>query len=164
MGCETVDISKTEKPSKGIAAILKTPYVDAAVECVGSRPTDTALMQMRRRRKCLSTTRSKSRGWPEKLRFPVSICPKLSTPATRIPREAYTSSLGLAWVKGHFFGTGQCPAMRYNREFVEAILDDRIHPGKALNVTFISLDEAPQAYRNFDKECPGNSSLTRTIL
>jgi glutathione-independent formaldehyde dehydrogenase len=34
---------------------------------------------------------------------------------------------------------------------MEAILNDRIHPGKAVNVTFISLDQAPQSYQEFDQ-------------
>ncbi len=58
---------------------------------------------------------------------------------------------GLAWVKGHAIWGGQCPVMRYNRELMEAILHDRIHPGQFLNVTLISLDQAAQAYRDFDK-------------
>jgi glutathione-independent formaldehyde dehydrogenase len=61
---------------------------------------------------------------------------------------------GLAWVKGQSIWGGQCPVMKYHRELMEAILHDRINPGKHLNVTLISLDQAPQAYKDFDKGAP----------
>ena len=32
-----------------------------------------------------------------------------------------------------------------------AILYDKVHPAKAVNATIISLDEAPQGYKDFDK-------------
>ena len=47
--------------------------------------------------------------------------------------------------------TGQCPVMKYNRQLMMAILHDKIHIAKAVNVTMISLDEAPQGYKDFDK-------------
>jgi glutathione-independent formaldehyde dehydrogenase len=41
--------------------------------------------------------------------------------------------------------------MRYNRQLMQAILHDKIQVAKAVNVTMISLDEAPQGYKDFDK-------------
>jgi glutathione-independent formaldehyde dehydrogenase len=32
-----------------------------------------------------------------------------------------------------------------------AILHEKCHPAKAVNVTMISLDEAPQGYKDFDR-------------
>jgi glutathione-independent formaldehyde dehydrogenase len=34
---------------------------------------------------------------------------------------------------------------------MKAILHEKVHPAKAVNVTMISLDEAPQGYRDFDQ-------------
>jgi glutathione-independent formaldehyde dehydrogenase len=59
--------------------------------------------------------------------------------------------IGLGWAKSHTFATGQCPVMRYNRQLMQAILHDKIQVAKAVNVTMISLDEAPQGYKDFDK-------------
>src|SRR6266513_1167893 len=59
--------------------------------------------------------------------------------------------LGLGWAKSHSFTTGQCPVMRYHRELMEAILNDRVQIAKAVNATVITLDEAPQGYQDFDK-------------
>ena len=59
--------------------------------------------------------------------------------------------IGLGWAKSHTFATGQCPVIRYNRQLMQAILHDKIQIAKAVNVTTISLDEAPQGYKDFDK-------------
>ena len=49
------------------------------------------------------------------------------------------------------FFTGQTPVLKYNRQLMNAILYDKIQIAKAVNVTVISLDEAPKGYANFDK-------------
>lgn len=59
--------------------------------------------------------------------------------------------LGLGWSKSHFFYTGQCPVMKYHRQLARAIMYDRIKPAKAVNVTVIDLEAAPQGYQDFDK-------------
>ena len=41
--------------------------------------------------------------------------------------------------------------MKYNRQLMMAILHDKIHIAKAVNATVISLDDAPQGYKDFDK-------------
>jgi glutathione-independent formaldehyde dehydrogenase len=41
--------------------------------------------------------------------------------------------------------------LRYNRQLMQAILYDKVHPAKACNVEVISLDQAPQGYVDFDK-------------
>ena len=52
--------------------------------------------------------------------------------------------IGLGWAKSHYFMTGQCPVMKYNRQLMMAILHDKIQVAKAVNVTVITLDEGPQ--------------------
>ena len=59
--------------------------------------------------------------------------------------------IGLGWAKSHFFMTGQCPVMKYNRSLMMAILHNKINVAKAVNVTVITLDEGPQGYKDFDK-------------
>ena len=54
--------------------------------------------------------------------------------------------IGLGWAKSHSFVTGQCPVMRYHRPLMQAILHGKTEPAKAVNVTVITLDEAPQGY------------------
>ena len=59
--------------------------------------------------------------------------------------------IGLGWAKSHYFATGQCPVMRYNRQLMMAILHDKIDVGKCVNVKMITLDQGPQGYKDFDK-------------
>ena len=59
--------------------------------------------------------------------------------------------IGLGWAKSHTFTTGQCPVLKYNRQLMMAILHDKIKIAKAVNVTTITLDEAPQGYKDFDR-------------
>jgi len=59
--------------------------------------------------------------------------------------------IGLGWAKSHSFATGQTPTMKYNRRLMMAILHDKTQIAKAVNVTFIQLDQAPQGYKDFDK-------------
>jgi glutathione-independent formaldehyde dehydrogenase len=59
--------------------------------------------------------------------------------------------IGLGWAKSHTLSTGQCPVMKYNRALMMAILHDKVQVAKAVNVTVISLDDAPQGYKDFDK-------------
>jgi glutathione-independent formaldehyde dehydrogenase len=41
--------------------------------------------------------------------------------------------------------------MKYHRGLMQAIMYDRIQIAKAVNATLITLDEAPQGYKDFDK-------------
>jgi glutathione-independent formaldehyde dehydrogenase len=54
----------------------------------------------------------------------------------------------------HPASTGQTPVMKYNRELMLAILNDRISIAKAVNVEVIPLEKAPEAYQAFDAGVP----------
>ena len=41
--------------------------------------------------------------------------------------------------------------MRYHRQLMNAILHDRVQIARAVNATVISLEQAPEAYKEFDK-------------
>ena len=41
--------------------------------------------------------------------------------------------------------------MRYHRQLMMAILNDKVQIAKAVNATVISLEEAPKGYVDFDK-------------
>jgi glutathione-independent formaldehyde dehydrogenase len=59
--------------------------------------------------------------------------------------------IGLGWAKSHAFFTGQCPVMKYHRQLMQAILYDKIQIAKAVNVQVISLEEAQNGYKDFDR-------------
>ena len=41
--------------------------------------------------------------------------------------------------------------MRYHRQLMNAILNERCQIAKAVNATVIPLDQAPEGYRSFDQ-------------
>jgi glutathione-independent formaldehyde dehydrogenase len=149
-GCETVDISKGDIPEQ-IAQILGEPEVDAAVDCVGFE--------------------ARGHGAGAGSESPATVLNSIMTVARAgaslgipglyvtgdpggVDDDAKVGSLkiriGLGWAKSHHFTTGQCPVMRYHRGLMEAILHDRVQIAKAVNATVISLDDAPQGYKDFD--------------
>jgi glutathione-independent formaldehyde dehydrogenase len=151
-GCEIVDVSKDASVGDQIAQILGEPLVDCGVDCVGFE--------------------ARGHGSAAGKEAPATVLNSLMT-ITRaggaigipglyvtddpggIDDAAKTGNLsiriGLGWAKSHYFYTGQCPVMKYNRQLMMAILHDRIHVAKAVNVKVITLDEGPQGYKDFDK-------------
>jgi glutathione-independent formaldehyde dehydrogenase len=151
-GCATIDLRKKATLGQQIEQIVGVPEVDCGVDCVGFE--------------------ARGHGAEAAEEHPATVLNSLMT-VTRagggvgIPglyvtddpgakdKAAQTGNLsiriGLGWVKSHTFATGQCPVMRYHRQLMQAILHDKIQIAKAVNVTTISLDKAPQGYKDFDK-------------
>ncbi len=151
-GCETIDLKKDATLPEQIEQILGVPEVDCSVDCVGfeahgqgkdakvERPATVlnSIMEVTRAGGALGIPGLYVTGDPGG----VDANAKTGTLAIR---------LGLGWAKSHSFTTGQCPVMRYNRQLMQAILHDRIQIAKAVNVTTITLDQAPTGYKDFDK-------------
>jgi glutathione-independent formaldehyde dehydrogenase len=151
-GCEIVDVSKSASVGEQIEQILGVPEVDCGVDCVGFE--------------------AHGHGSAAGKEAPATVLNSLMT-ITRaggaigipglyvtddpggIDDAAKTGNLsiriGLGWAKSHYFYTGQCPVMKYNRGLMMAILHDKIQVAKAVNVKVISLDEGPKGYKDFDK-------------
>ncbi len=151
-GCETVDVSRSATVAEQIEQILGVPEVDCGVDCVGFE--------------------ARGHGEDAKREAPATVLNSLMTitraaGALGIPGLYVTGDpggiddnakvgnlsirIGLGWAKSHHFTTGQCPVMKYNRQLMMAILYDKIKIAKATNVTVITLDEAPQGYKDFDR-------------
>jgi glutathione-independent formaldehyde dehydrogenase len=151
-GCETVDVSKDASVGDQIAHILKVPEVDCAVDCVGFE--------------------ARGHGSDAKKEVPATVLNSLMTvcraggslgiPGLYVTDDpgaadanAKTGNLsiriGLGWARSHVFTTGQCPVMKYNRQLMMAILHDKIKIAKAVNVTVVTLDDAVQGYKDFDR-------------
>jgi glutathione-independent formaldehyde dehydrogenase len=162
-GCETVDVSKGD-PKDQIASILgeelafainppsPAPEIDAGVDAVGfeahghgehaheEAPATVlnSLMDLTRAGGAL--------GIPG---LYVTGDPGASDEAAK--QGSLSIRIGLGWAKSHAFATGQCPVMKYHRDLMMAILQDRCQIAKAVNATVIDLDDAPQGYKDFDK-------------
>ena len=151
-GCETVDLRKDASLGDQIAQIVGVPEVDSAVDCVGfearghgsetvvERPATVlnSVMEVTRAGGAIGIPGLYVTGDPGG----VDANAKVGNLQIRI---------GLGWAKSHTFATGQCPVLRYHRQLMQAILYDKIQIAKAVNVTVISLDEAPRGYHDFDK-------------
>jgi glutathione-independent formaldehyde dehydrogenase len=151
-GCEVIDLRKSATLAEQIEQLVGEPVVDAAVDCVGfeahghggdaavERPA-TVLNSV------MEITRAGGRiGIPG---LYVTGDPGGIDDAAKI--GALSIRIGLGWAKSHYFYTGQCPVLTYNRQLMQAILHDKVQIAKAVNATIISLDEAPQGYKDFDK-------------
>jgi glutathione-independent formaldehyde dehydrogenase len=150
-GCETVDVSKGD-PKDQIEEILGVPEVDCAVDAVGfearghgegakEEQPATVLNSI------MDVTRAAGRlGIPG---LYVTGDPGASDDAAK--EGSLSIRIGLGWAKSHTFVTGQCPVMRYHRGLMNAILNDRVQIAKAVNATVITLDEAPNGYKDFDQ-------------
>jgi glutathione-independent formaldehyde dehydrogenase len=151
-GCEVIDLRKEASLGEQIEQIVGVPEVDSAVDCVGFE--------------------ARGHGHDHSHEQPATVLNSLMTVtraggALGIPGLYVTDDpggvddnaksgtlgirIGLGWAKSHTFATGQCPVMRYNRQLMQAILHDKTQVAKAVNVTMISLDEAPKGYHDFDK-------------
>ncbi len=151
-GCETIDLRKDASLGDQIAQIVGVGEVDCAVDCVGfearghgressvERPATVlnSLMQI--------TRAGGGVGIPGLY---------VTEDPGGVDQNAKTGNLsiriGLGWAKSLHFTTGQCPVLRYHRQLMQAILYDKIKIAKAVNVTVISLDDAPQGYKDFDR-------------
>ncbi len=151
-GCEPVDLREDASLGDQIAQIVGEPEVDCAVDCVGfearghgkessvERPATVlnSLMQV--------TRAGGGVGIPGLY---------VTEDPGGVDQAAKTGNLairiGLGWAKSLHFMTGQCPVMRYHRQLMRAILHERVQIAKAVNVTVIRLDDAPQGYIDFDK-------------
>src|SRR5690348_846842 len=151
-GCEAIDLRKDATLAQQIEQIVGVPEVDCAIDCVGfeakghgkeashEHPATVlnSIMEVTRAGGALGIPGLYVTGDPGG----VDANAKIGQLGIRI---------GLGWAKNHRFTTGQCPVMRYNRQLMMCILHDKVEIAKAVNVTTITLDEAPQGYKDFDK-------------
>jgi len=151
-GCKTVDLTKDLPLEEQIREILGVPEVDCAVDCVGFEAHGcghnhhveapaTVLNQ--------TMTVTKAGGQIGIPGLYVTEDPGAVDKAAKL--GSLSIRIGLGWAKSHSFHTGQCPVMKYHRQLMQAILYDKIHIADAVNVTVISIDDAPKGYKDFDK-------------
>src|ERR1051326_2226417 len=151
-GCEVVDLRKDATLAQQIEQILGEPLADSAVDCVGFEAHGQG------KEAGVEKPATVLNSLQELVRAGGSI----GIPGLYVTRDpggvdenakigALSIRIGLGWAKSCSFHTGQCPVLRYNRQLMMAILQDKVHPAKAVNATLLSLDQAPQGYKDFDK-------------
>jgi glutathione-independent formaldehyde dehydrogenase len=149
-GCESIDVSRGE-PKDQIEAILGVPEVDCAVDAVGFEARGHGAHAQREAPATVLNTLMDLTRAAGKIGIPGLYVTGDPGGVDEAAKEGSLSiRIGLGWAKSHAFTTGQCPVMRYHRALMQAILNDRAHIAKAVNATVISLDDAPQGYKDFD--------------
>jgi glutathione-independent formaldehyde dehydrogenase len=152
VGFEPIDLTKSDKLEDLIEQVAGVPEVDASVDAVGFE--------------------ARGHGSQHTMEAPATVLNSLMAitraggsigiPGLYVTEDPGSKDeaaqhgnlrirLGLGWAKSHNFFTGQTPVLRYNRQLMQAILHDRLPIAKVVNATVVSLDEAPQGYRDFDK-------------
>jgi glutathione-independent formaldehyde dehydrogenase len=150
-GCETIDLRQDASLADLIDKIIGEPEVDCAVDCVGfearGHGKDTVVERPATVLNALMSVVRAGGG----MGIPGLY---VTDDPGGVDQNAKTGNLsiriGLGWAKSLHFMTGQCPVMKYNRQLLQAILHDKIQIAKAVNATVISLDDAPQGYKDFD--------------
>ena len=151
-GCETINLTEEASLPDQIEQILGVPEVDAAIDCVGFEARGHGAEADREAPATVLNSIMEITKAAGRLGIPglyVTGDPGAADEAAK--QGSLSLRIGLGWAKSHSFTTGQCPVMRYHRELMMAILHDRVQIAKAVNATVISLDDAPQGYRDFDK-------------
>jgi glutathione-independent formaldehyde dehydrogenase len=150
-GCETIDLTQKGQLGERIEQILGVPEVDCAVDCVGFEARSHGEKGDEAPATVLNSCMTVARAGGG-----LGI-PGLYVTDDPGSKDEHAKSgilgirIGLGWAKSHTFATGQCPVLNYNRQLMMAILHERTFPAKAVNVQVISLDDAPQGYKDFDK-------------
>lgn len=151
-GCETVDLKNSANIADQIANITGVPEVDNAVDCVGFEARGHGAESSEEHPATVLNSLMEVTRAGGAIGIPglyVTDDPGAKDENAKVGRLGIR--IGLGWAKSHSFATGQCPVLRYNRQLMQAILYDKVQIAKAVNVTMISLDDAPSGYRDFDK-------------
>ncbi|WP_109472467.1 formaldehyde dehydrogenase, glutathione-independent [Ornithinimicrobium cavernae] len=149
-GCETVDVSKGPVPDQ-LEQLLGVPEVDCGVDAVGFEARGHGEQADSEQPAAVLNSLMEITRAGGGLGIPGLYVTGDPGAATDAAKEGSLSiRLGLGWAKSHYFVTGQCPVMKYHRGLMQAILHDRVQIAKAVNATKVSLDQAPQAYQDFD--------------
>ena len=150
-GCETIDLATSGDLPDKIAQIVGEPVVDAAVDCVGFEAKGHGQGAQEEPASVLNDMMTVTR-----------VAGSLGIPGLYVTGDPGAKEenarkgrlgidIGLGWAKSLSFTTGQTPVMRYNRQLMMAILNDKVQIAKAVNATVIPLEQAPQGYTDFDK-------------
>jgi glutathione-independent formaldehyde dehydrogenase len=152
-GCETIDLSDVETDedmSGAIEGILGVHEVDQAVDAVGFEASGHGGDGDEAPAVVLNTVMNITRA-AGGVGIPGLYVP--SDPGAKDESAKHGNlslQFGIGWAKSLTFATGQTPVMKYHRELMMAILNDRVHIADAVNATVIDLEEAPKGYEEFD--------------
>ncbi|AWN15127.1 formaldehyde dehydrogenase, glutathione-independent [Salinisphaera sp. LB1] len=151
-GCQPLDLRQDASMSELIESVLGVPEVDAAVDAVGFEAHGHGCAHEHEQPASVLNASMEITQAGGRIGIPglyVTEDPGAEDASAR--HGDISMKFGLGWAKAISFHTGQTPAMRYQRQLMQAILYEKVHIADAVNVQLIGLDEAPQGYADFDK-------------
>jgi len=164
IGCKTIDLSKISGGMTDSLSIKKEiekllppekngehSLVDASIDCVGYECCGIGREQKDRVSEQVLNTCFQVTKATGKVGVP-GIYALMDPSGANADNKLgiFHLQYGLAWNKGIQVHCGQCPVMAFNLDLCKAILYDRVDLGKLLNAQVISLDQAVEAYKDFD--------------
>jgi glutathione-independent formaldehyde dehydrogenase len=149
VGFVPIDLTKHDRLGEQVAAVVGEPTVDSVIDAVGFE--------------------AKGHGGGDQPAIVLNQAMEIIRPAGAIgipglyvtedpgahdaaaKAGSLSLRLGLGWSKSNSLHTGQTPVLRYNRQLMMALLNDRLPIAKIVNAQAISLEDAPKGYAEFDK-------------
>lgn len=147
-GCQTVDLSVVDSLPDAIEKIVGVREVDSAIDCVGFEARNHTHEEQAS--VVLNTIMDVTRAGSSLGVVGLYVSSDPGSKDNNARQGNLGVRIGLGWAKSLSLHTGQTPVMRYNRQLMNCILHDKIEIAKAVNVTIVSLDDAPKAYQEFD--------------
>jgi glutathione-independent formaldehyde dehydrogenase len=150
IGCYTIDLSSAGNIGEQIAKITGMPFVDCAIDCVGfeAYAPGTKMSEENPAAAFNSAIDVVKPGGG--IGIPgVYTMMDLKAKDPLAQQGILPIECGLVWGKGASIAMGLTPVMQYQRALMSAILNNRCNLADALGVKIISLDQAPEAYKDF---------------
>lgn len=149
-GCETVNLREHDDLGEQLEQILGVPEVDCAIDAVGFEASGHGEGAGEAPATVLNSIMGATRAGG-RLGIPgLYVTGDPGAKDDESKEGTLKIRFGLGFAKAHTFVTGQTPVMRYHRDLMKAILSGKANIAKAVNATLISLDEAPEGYKQFD--------------
>ena len=149
-GCETINLQDHDDVGEQIEQILGVPEIDCAIDAVGFEASGHGQNADEAPATVLNTIMDITRAGG-KLGIPGLYVTGDPGAKDKDAREGTLKiRFGLGFAKAQTIVTGQTPVMKYHRDLMQAILNDKVQIAKAVNATLIGLDEAPAGYQAFD--------------
>jgi len=150
IGVDLTKISSDEKLGEEFERLIGRKEVDCAIECVGYEccgigSQSNVNIQESVLNTCFNVVKAGGYiGIPGVYlpADPAGVSPNLRNGI--LPLQ-----FGAVWNKALTLQMGQCPVMTYNAALMETILNNRVSVADAMNIQFISLQEAPAAFKRF---------------
>lgn len=151
LGCHTINLSEHAEIGEHIKKITGSLQVDCFVDCVGFEAYAQGAKKSECEASIVLNTAMQTVKAGGAIGIPGLYVTQDPSALNEQEREGVLGiELGLGWSKAVSMGMGQTPVMKYNHYLMQVILNSSSSLAQAVGVKVVTLDEAPQAYKDFD--------------